>query len=255
MEEVVNKMKIRELLKKFAVVLPALTLGILAVAGSNFKAVTPFVETVIADEYGSDDDDDTPVITEEQRREIDYRASEAGKTANDQSVSNLSIGNMNMSGGTQVGGGVSKVFDSTPTAQKVQATGANLNAGEISYSKVEPVSAAAKMVYASAATAQGFLPGGVMKIEIGNFTTAGGYKPCDKLTGAFNIDTYIRPIPGYTPGIMMFLPDGTSRLLNANEFDASYATHDFASGDQLYVIRTTVPNATYMTVYMPNGNV
>ena len=90
-----------------------------------------------------------------------------------------------------------------------------------------------------------------MNIEIGNFSTNGGYKVSDKLNAAMNFDVYINPLPGYNTGVMMLLPDGTTRLLDANELDTRLADYNFASGSRLDTIRTTVPNATYMTVYIP----
>lgn len=247
-------MKIREILKKIVVILPVAVLGISAFAGSKYGSAIPFIQTVTAAEYGSKDDDEKeeePVISEQERKDIDYRTSEAGKIASNTSVSAVSIGTSVHTGGTSIGGGVSSVFPHNEIGRQVQATGCNVSGGELPYTRVEPVNAVTKAVMQNAATAQGFVPGGVMNIEIGNFTTVGGYKPCDKLNGAINVDVYITPIPGYTPGVMMLLPDGSTRLLNANEFDASLSGHDFGNNTQLYTIRTTAPNATYMTVYMP----
>ena len=182
----------------------------------------------------------------EKQAEI-WTATEEGKVANNKEVAMVSVGeNSGMQGGTQVGAGVGQTVCSTPLAQKIVETGANVNMGELPYAKQSTdIGPIAKSVITNAAASRGFVPGGMFDLEIGTFTTNGGLKPCTSLKGSQTFDINIVNIPGFTPGMLMMLPDGTTVLL-----DNTMLTFDPLNAGKMK-LRTPYPKAVYMLVYMP----
>lgn len=206
------------------------------VLAASSTATKPAQEEVVVEEK-----------SEGQKQAEVWQATEEGKVASNKEVAMVSIGeNAGMQGGTKVGAGVGETVCSTPLAQKIVETGANVNMGELPYAKQSTeIGPVAKSVITNAAASRGFVPGGMFDLEIGTFTTNGGLKPCKSLNGSQTFDINIVNIPGYTPGMLMMLPDGTTVLL-----DNTMVTLDPLAVGKLK-LRTPYPKAVYMLVYMP----
>ncbi len=196
--------------------------------------------------------------SEGQKEAERFNASFEGQVANSTTTAMFAIGDtQGAQGGGKVGGGVQEMTAVDSYTSKVAATGANLNMGEVPYAKESnEIGPVAKSVITNAAASQGFLPGGMFDLEIGTFTTNGGAKVCSKLNAPQNFDVYITNLPGYKAGIMMLLPDGTTQLLDDKMLDRTYENAvknpaDANSKGAKLVLKTTVPKAVYMLVYMP----
>lgn len=258
--------KKEKILRAFLMGIAMLGLVGLGVAGSAFEgtklAVGDLTYTVNAKEYGTQPSQETSESKEEEREtesEVEaaqqrWENSTEGQAARNKDLSGLSIGTSNYLGGGTIGGGVTSIINQTSIVQQVTNTGADVHNGELPYTRTsKEIGPLAQAAMNNAAVSQGFIPGGMFDLEIGKFSTAGGFKPCDKLNGATSFDIYINQLPGYKPGVMALLSDGSTRLLNENEFDTSYSSHAFGNNTNLYVIRTTIPKAVYMTVYIPEN--
>ncbi len=131
------------------------------------------------------------------------------------------------------------------------ATGTNVNGPALPYSKISTVGPAVRPVIENAAAGLGYTPGGCFDLEVGAYTNYDGYKYGTRLNQAMNYEVFVWPVAGFTPRMMVLLPDGTFRLLNDSEFDRSLSELMFVDGTRLFTLHTFFPKAVYMLVYIP----
>ena len=263
---------VKSILKKLLIAGPVASLVLLAVAGSGFAPLTPFVDTVKADKYGSqdkddddddDDDDDYAVYSDSSSAyntdEHRWENSLEGKLHSNPNVASFTLENSGMNGGASIGGGVGGIFGNTLGAQARRVTGCNRDNGEASYFKAsKDVGPLAEGALKGAAISSGFIPGGVFDGEVGVYR-AGVMTTCSNLNGTYDFDLYVNPpLPGYRNEVMILLPDGTTKLLDESIVDKSYYYKDVANnqwnGQGRFVVRTPYPKAVYMLVQVPEKN-
>ena len=131
------------------------------------------------------------------------------------------------------------------------ATGTSTTGSALPYSKISTVDANFRPVLVNAVQSLGYAPGGMFDLEIGDFTNYSGYHYGNRLAAAMNYEVFVWPVAGYTPKMMVLLPDGTFRMLNDSELDRSLSGMVFVDGTQLFTLHTFFPKGIYMLVYVP----
>ena len=259
--------RLKEVLQKLLTAVPVISvisLAVLALVGSEFAAFTPFVNTVNAREYGSqdekkdDDDDDDEPRSAYNSEEGRWENSLEGRLHSDTNVASFTLESSGMNGGASIGGGVGGIFGNTLGSQARKVTGCSRDNGEASYFRAsKEVGPVAEGVLKGAALSNGYIAGGFFDGEVGIYR-AGTMTACSSLNGTYDFDLYVNPpLPGYRNEVMILLPDGTTKLLDESVVDKSYYYKDVATnqwnGQGRFVVRTPYPKAVYMLVQVPEN--
>ncbi len=149
-----------------------------------------------------------------------------------------------------IGGGLVGV-NSFNFGNQYSATATYTEGSALPYSRVSTVDATIRPILDNAARSMGYTPGGMFDLEIGAFTNYAGYAIAPRLNNAQHYELSVWPIAGFSPRVMVLLPDGTFRMLNDSELDRSRESLMFVDGTRLYTLHTYFPKAIYMLVYVP----
>ncbi len=235
---------------------------ILGLAVVGLMAV-PFSYSVYCasnDKYGTQDDDDDDhdsYVVEDIYHENDYKweNTTAGKMASDTTVAAFALGEQYMPGAGNAGGGVKEVFPALDLSYQVEILGADLSNGEMPYCAVKSeVGPVAKGILQGEALSRGFIPGGILDVQIGVFR-AGVCTVSNKLNKTYPIHVGVNPpLPGYKYAVLALFPEGGTKLYDGS--DENFIQSDIV-GDSAYdpvvplTINTMSPRCVYMIVQVP----